>query len=58
MVHDCFKSYNIYTDAKHAICGAHILRELNGITDLEKQAWAEEFYNHLIHIKKRGSYCS
>ncbi|WFD10888.1 IS66 family transposase [Tepidibacter hydrothermalis] len=52
MVHDCFRSYNIYNDANHAICGAHILRELNGITDLEKQKWAQEFFDHLIHIKK------
>lgn len=27
-VHDCWASYNAYTDCDHALCGAHIAREL------------------------------
>ncbi|MGH3976087.1 MAG: IS66 family transposase, partial [Pseudonocardiaceae bacterium] len=28
VVHDCWASYNAYTDCAHALCGAHIAREL------------------------------
>jgi transposase/uncharacterized coiled-coil protein SlyX len=28
LVHDCWASYNVYTDCDHALCGAHIAREL------------------------------
>jgi transposase len=28
VVHDCWASYNAYTDCDHALCGAHIAREL------------------------------
>ena len=51
-VHDCFKTYHSYTDCKHALCNAHILRELNAITELEQQLWAEPMKKLLIEIKK------
>ena len=51
-VHDCFKTYNKYTNCTHALCNAHILRELNGITELQKQDWAVQMKNLLLDIKK------
>lgn len=51
-VHDCFKTYNKYSNCDHSLCNAHILRELNGVSELEKQAWAEPMKNLLIEIKK------
>ncbi len=51
-VHDGFKTYNKYTNCDHALCNAHILRELNGITELEKQDWAEPMKKLLLDIKK------
>jgi transposase len=50
-VHDCWKSYFTYTNCDHALCCAHILRELNGITELEKQSWAEDMKKLLLDIK-------
>jgi transposase len=50
-VHDCWKSYHTYTDCDHSLCCAHILRELNGITEIEKQSWAEDMKNLLLNIK-------
>jgi transposase len=38
-VHDFWKPYYNYPDCRHAICNAHILRELNGITENFKQSW-------------------
>jgi transposase len=51
-IHDCFKTYNQYTGCDHALCNAHILRELNGITDLQKQNWASDMKALLVEIKK------
>ena len=51
-VHDCWKTYNKYSNCDHALCNAHILRELNSISELEKQKWAEPMKNLLIEIKK------
>ena len=40
-VHDCWSSYFKYMNAEHAICCVHLLRELNGIIENEKnQTWA------------------
>lgn len=51
-IHDCWKTYHQYSNCDHALCNAHILRELNGISELEKQKWAEPMKNLLIEIKK------
>lgn len=41
-VHDCWQPYFTYTDLDHAVCNAHILRELTGWHDHDPQrhAWA------------------
>jgi len=51
-VHDGFKTYYKYTKCNHALCNAHILRELNGITELQGQNWAKPMKNLLLEIKK------
>lgn len=35
LVHDCWPSYWKYDSMRHAVCNAHILRELNGIEEQE-----------------------
>ena len=50
-VHDSWRSYNKYTNCNHSLCCAHILRELNGITELEKQSWAKNMKELLLGIK-------
>ena len=49
VVHDCWKSYFLFKGCKHAICGAHILREL---TALEEQnvVWAKSFKDYLLTL--------
>ena len=52
-VHDCWGSYWKYTDCIHAICCAHLLRELNGIEENHpEQTWAKEFKELLLAMKK------
>lgn len=44
VVHDHFKSYFTMKKAKHAICNVHILRELKGIMEEDKELWAKRMY--------------
>ena len=52
-VHDCWGSYWKYSDCLHAICCAHLLRELNGMEENHpEQTWVKEFKNLLLEMKK------
>ena len=52
LVHDCWSSYFKFTGLKHAICGAHILRELQGLIESEQSKWAKEFHTFLLDLYK------
>lgn len=52
LVHDCWSSYFKFKGFKHAICGAHILRELEGLIENDKSKWAKEFKLFLMSIYK------
>lgn len=41
VVHDHFKPYYTLKDVTHALCGAHHLRELKGLEEIEKEPWAK-----------------
>jgi transposase len=49
-VHDCWESYWAY-QCTHALCNAHLLRELIGIKENTGQEWAEELIMLLIWMK-------
>jgi transposase len=51
-VHDCWKPYYNYGGCKHALCNAHILRELNGIVENDHQTWAVQMKDLLLEIKQ------
>lgn len=53
IVHDCWGSYWKYPDAVHAVCCAHLLRELNGVEEnYPEQTWATKFKELLLAMKK------
>lgn len=53
IVHDCWGSYWKYQDVTHAICCAHLLRELNGVIENHpEQTWAVRFKKLLPGMKK------
>ena len=52
-MHDCWASYWNYTSVTHAVCCAHLLRELTGITENHpEQKWASAFIGLLLEMKK------
>jgi len=50
LVHDCWSSYFKFHDAKHALCGAHILRELEGLIEAGQSKWAKTFKRFLLDV--------
>jgi len=48
-IHDCWSSYFNFSNVKHAICGAHLLRELQGLIE-NGSLWAKEFQTFLLEI--------
>ena len=52
-MHDCWSPYWKYDGVIHAICNAHLLRELTGIEELEPEhTWAPAFKALLRAMKK------
>jgi transposase len=52
-VHDCWKSYWGYAAVTHAICCAHLLRELTGVSENHpEQLWADKMKKLLLYMKK------
>ena len=55
-IHDCWSSYFNFDKCLHAICGAHILRELQALEEKETQ-WATWFKRYLLtlyHLSEKG----
>lgn len=50
VVHDRYSSYDKF-DFTHALCGAHLLRDLKFLFEEKACSWAKEFYNLLIWAK-------
>lgn len=53
-VHDGWWSYDYYTNSRHALCGAHLLRELTFFAEVstEQKTWAEPLKELLSEIKR------
>ena len=51
-VHDCWATYFQYSACKHALCGAHLLRELNALIENGSQ-WAIQFQAFLLDLYHR-----
>lgn len=50
LVHDCWGSYFKLEHLKHAICGAHILRELESLIENQESKWAKVFKLFLLNV--------
>lgn len=48
LVHDSYASYfKAHYRFEHALCGAHLLRECQGIAEHDKHEWAKQMYTYL-----------
>lgn len=54
-MHDRFKGYDSYSCA-HSVCGAHLLRDLTAVAELDGQLWAAQLKLVLIAMNKVASY--
>jgi transposase len=52
LVHDCWSSYFGFDKIKHALCGAHIVRELEGLIENEQREWARIMQRFLLNLNK------
>lgn len=54
LVRDGYAAYQHLTDADHAWCGAHLLRDLRGVHEADPagQSWAEHMANTLLIAKR------
>ena len=50
LVHDSWSSYFGFSNYQHAMCGAHILRELQGLIDSGQSKWAKTFKLFLLSV--------
>jgi transposase len=50
-VHDCWAAYWVYGCA-HALCNAHVLRELTGVIERTGQEWANRMMELLLEMKE------
>lgn len=51
-IHDYWKPYLTYQQAKHGLCGAHLLRELTFLVENYLQAWTEPMIKLLTEIQQ------
>ncbi len=55
-VHDCWGSYFGFDEMKHAVCGAHILRELNGIIETSEAKWSVAMKQLLMQMYRKSDF--
>jgi len=51
-VHDCWSPYFQYDNCSHALCNAHLVRELQGVIENTNQIWAHDMQALLREMKK------
>jgi transposase len=55
-VHDCWGSYFSFSAMKHAVCGAHILRELNAIIETGESKWSVAMKQLLMRMYRKSDF--
>jgi transposase len=53
LIHDFWSSYFRFDACKHAMCGAHVLRELKALSE-QGQKWADRFHRFLLELYRQS----
>lgn len=53
-VHDCWAGYFKFEQMRHAVCNAHLLRELTGIIENSDCKWAVRMRNLLVEMYQKS----
>jgi transposase len=53
-VHDCWASYFRYASCHHALCGAHLLRELTAVAE-QGRPWARQMHTLLLTLYRHSA---
>ena len=53
LVHDRWASYFAYANCRHALCGAHLLRDLKFVEDAHGHAWARRMRKLLLETCRK-----
>jgi len=55
-IHDCWSSYFSFTNCKHGLCGAHLLRELTALIqkDIQWAVWFKRYLLTLYYLSNEG----
>ena len=48
-VHDCWESYFSFEQCRHALCGAHLLRELTNLIE-KGSRWAKQMHQFILEL--------
>lgn len=54
-VHDCWASYFGYASCRHALCGAHLLRELTAVAE-QGSRWANQMHRLLLTLYRHSAF--
>jgi transposase len=52
-IHDAWQPYLKYSQAKHGLCNAHLVRELVFLIERQGQSWADDFLTLLLNMKEK-----
>jgi transposase len=55
-VHDCWESYFSFGAIRHAVCNAHLLRELTGIVENSESRWGLRMKQLLLEMYQASDY--
>jgi len=53
IIHDCWSSYLSYKHCDHGLCGAHLVRELQGVVEFNNYQWAFNMKKLLLETCKK-----
>ena len=51
-IHDSWVPYFSYSQTKHGLCNAHLVRELVFLIERHTQTWAQDFLDLLLEMKR------